>query len=64
MGALLGFLPFIVFALVERSLGNVPGLAGAAWFTRWYPARVRAEAAALGANCLSTRGQPAKEANA
>ena len=30
MGALLGFLPFIVFALVERSLGVVPGLAGAA----------------------------------
>ena len=30
MGALLGFLPFIVFALVERSLGVVPGLACAA----------------------------------
>lgn len=30
MGALLGFLPFIVFALGERALGVVPALAGAA----------------------------------
>jgi hypothetical protein len=41
---------------------TLAALAGAAWFTRWYPARVRARTAALAADSLSTSGQPTRKA--
>ena len=43
---------------------TLAALAAAAWFTRWYPARVRARAAALAADALSTSGRSANEASA